>query len=117
MKSPFAALNLITVAILLAGSMSNALAIGFRNRNGAVIEIGNISGTVSHVDQNRHSFTLTWRGKGMLKMERYWPSYREDYHVTDGTVYKNGSWANIQKGIYLRIVGHSYVATFVEFTK
>jgi len=72
---------------------------------------------VSQVNQKRRSFTLTWRGKGMLKMERYWPSYQEEYEVTDGTVYKNGSWAKIQKGVHLRIAGQSYVATLVEFTK
>jgi hypothetical protein len=53
----------------------------------------------------------------MLKMERYWPSYQEEYQVTEGTVYKNGSWAKIEKGTHLRIAGHSYVATLVEFTK
>jgi tetratricopeptide (TPR) repeat protein len=116
MKSPFAALRLIAVATLLAGSITNAPAIAIRNPNGAVIELKYLSGTVSRVDQSRHSFTLTWKGKGMLKMERYWPSYQEDYQVTDGTVYKNGSWANMQKGSHVRIAGHSYVATFVEFT-
>ena len=53
----------------------------------------------------------------MLKMERYWPSYQEDYQVTDSTLYKNGSWADIQKGVHVRIAGRSYEATFVEFTK
>jgi tetratricopeptide (TPR) repeat protein len=115
MKSPFAALRFIAVAILLAGSITNAPAIAIRNPNGVVIEVGHLSGTVSRVDQSRHSFTLTWQGKGMLKMERYWPSYQEDYQVTDGTVYKNGSWANMQKGSHVLIAGHSYVATLVEF--
>jgi tetratricopeptide (TPR) repeat protein len=116
MKSPFAALKLLAVAILLAGSITNAPAIAIRNATGVVIEVGYLSGTVSHVDQSRHSFTLTWKGKGMLKMEGYWPSYQEDYQVTDSTVYKNGSWANMQKGSHVRIAGHSYVATLVEFT-
>jgi tetratricopeptide (TPR) repeat protein len=116
MKSPFAALKLIAVAILLAGSITNAPAIAIRNARGAVIEVGYLSGTVSRVDQSRHGFTLTWKGKGMLKMERYWPSYQEDYQVTDSTVYKHGSWANMQKGSHVRIAGHSYVAAFVEFT-
>jgi hypothetical protein len=117
MKTRFAALNSIAVAILLAGSTTNAPAISIRNPRGAILERKSLSGTVSHVDQKRHSFTLTWRGRGMLKMERYWPSYQEEYQVTDGTVYKNGSWAKIEKGIHLRIAGHSYVATLVEFTK
>jgi tetratricopeptide (TPR) repeat protein len=116
MKSFFATLKLLAVAILLAGSMTNASAIGIRNARGVVIEVGSLSGTVSRVDQSRHRFTLTWKGKGMLKMESYWPSYQEDYQVTDSTVYKNGSWANMQKGCQVRIAGHSYVATFVELT-
>jgi hypothetical protein len=116
-KNRFAALNLMAIAILLAGSITNSPAISIRNRSGAILERRRLSGTVSHVDQKGHSFTLTWRGKGMLKMERYWPSYEEQYQVTDGTVYKNGSWAKMQKGVHLRIAGHSYVATFVEFTK
>jgi tetratricopeptide (TPR) repeat protein len=116
MKSSFATLKLLAVAILLAGSMTNASAIGIRNARGVAIEVGSLSGTVSRVDQSRHRFTLTWKGKGMLKMESYWPSYQEDYQVTDSTVYKNGSWANMQKGCQVRIAGHSYVATFVELT-
>jgi tetratricopeptide (TPR) repeat protein len=87
-----------------------------RNPIGAVIEVGYLSGTVSRVDQSRRSFTLTWKGKGMLKMERYWPGYQEDYQVPDGTVYKNGSWASMQNGSQVRIAGNSYVATIVEFT-
>src|SRR5580704_11736248 len=116
MKSSFASLKLIAVAILLARSVTNAPAIAIRNATGVVIEVGYPSGTVSRVDQSRHGFTVTWKGKGMLKMERYWPSYQEDYQVTDSTVYENGSWASMQKGSYVRIAGHSYVATFVEFT-
>ena len=116
MKSPFASFKLIAFAILLAGTITNAPAIAIRNATGVVIEVGYLSGTVSRVDQSRHGFTVTWKGKGMLKMERYWPSYQEDYQVTDSTVYKNGSWANMQKGSHVRIEGHSYVATFVEFT-
>jgi tetratricopeptide (TPR) repeat protein len=116
MKSPFASLKLIAFAILLAGSITNARAIAIRNATGVIIEVDYLSGTVSRVDQSGHGFTVTWKGKGMLKMERYWPSYQEDYQVTDSTVYKNGSWANMQKGSHVRIAGHSYVATFVEFT-
>jgi tetratricopeptide (TPR) repeat protein len=116
MKIRFTALKLIAVAMLPAGLITNAPAIAIRNARGAVIEVGSLSGTVSRVDQSRHGFTVTWKGKGMLKMERYWPSYQEDYQVTDSTVYKNGSWANMQNGSHVRIAGHSYVATFVEFT-
>ena len=116
-RTRFAALNLMAIAILLAGSISNAPAISIQNSRGAILERRSLSGTVSHVDQKRRSFTLTWRRKGMLKMERYWPSYEEDYQVSDSTVYKNGSWDKMQKGVHVRIAGQSYLATLVEFTK
>jgi hypothetical protein len=107
MKSRFAALNLMAIAILFAGSTTNASAISIRNARGAILERKSLSGTVSHVDQERRSFTLTWRGKGLLKMERYWPNSEEEYQVTEGTVYKNGSWAKMQKGVHVRIAGQS----------
>jgi hypothetical protein len=106
--------KLIALAILLAGSLTTARAINIRNREGKIIEVANISGTVSRVDPARHTFTLTWKNKSMLKMERYWPSYQEDYQVTDATIYKNGSWANVQKGTRINIAGRGYVATLVQ---
>jgi hypothetical protein len=117
MKSPFTGLNLIAVGILLVGSMANAPAIMVRNRNGAALEKNHVSGRVSHLDQNRRCFTLTWQGKGLTKMEYYYFSYEQTYRVTDGTVYKNGSSADLKKGVHLRITGHSDVADTVEFTK
>ena len=108
------ALNL-AVAILLAGSIAKAPAIVIRKPNGTEVEVGYVSGTVTNVDQNRHSFTLHSQGKGLLRMEYYHPSYEQAYRVTDGTVYKNGSWADIKKGIGVRIAGHSDVADTVEF--
>ncbi len=110
----FAALKLIAVAILLAGPATNAVAIGFRKTFGNVVETGYLSGTVTHVDPKRHIFTLTWQGKGYHKMEQYFPSFQDDYEVTDNTVYKNGSWASIQKGARVRISGHSFVVSLVE---
>jgi tetratricopeptide (TPR) repeat protein len=68
------------------------------------------------VDQNRRSFTIKWQGKGLTKMEHYYFSYEQTYRVTDSTVYKNGSWANMTNGIAVRITGHSDVADMVEFT-
>jgi hypothetical protein len=56
MKNRFAALNPIAVAVLLAGLMTNAPAISIRNARGAILERKSLSGTVSHVDQKRHSF-------------------------------------------------------------
>jgi tetratricopeptide (TPR) repeat protein len=48
-------------------------------------------------------------------MEHYYPSYEDTYRVTEGTVYKNGSWADMKTGIRVSITGHSDVADTVEF--
>jgi hypothetical protein len=115
MKTRFPVLPLAAAAVLLAGTMTHAQAIGIRNREGKVIEVGSLTGTVSHVDVSKHSFTLTWKGKGALKMERYWPSYQEDYKLSDSTVYRNGSLAKLQNGARIRISGPFYTASVVEF--
>ena len=49
-------------------------------------------------------------------MGYYYFSNEQTYRVTDSTVYKNGSWANMTNGIVVRITGHSNVADTVEFT-
>lgn len=115
MKSHFAPINLIAIAILLAGSIANAPAIMIRKLNGTPVEVRSLFGTVTHVDQNRRSFTLHWQLKGLLNMEHYYPSYEDTYRVTEGTVYKNGSWADMKTGIRVSITGHSDVADTVEF--
>jgi hypothetical protein len=115
MKTRFAALLVATVAVLLAGSLTDSRAIGITNTQGRMIELGSLTGVVSHVDLSKHKFTLTWKGKGALKMERYWPSYREEYVLTDSTVYKNGSLAKLQNGVRVRITGRSYTASVVQF--
>ena len=114
MKDQFAALSL-AVAIFFAGSIAKAPAIMIRKLNGGAVEVSSVSGTVTHVDQNRRSFTLHWQLKGLLKMEHYYPSYEDTYRVSEGTVYKNGSWGDMKTGIRVRITGHSDVADTVEF--
>jgi hypothetical protein len=116
-KRSSAALHLIAAAMLLTGSMTNAPGIMVRNRNGAAVERGHVSGRVGRLDQNGHSFTLSWQGKGLTKMEYYHFSYEQTYRVTEGTIYQNGSWADMKKGIRVRIRGHADVADTVEFTK
>jgi tetratricopeptide (TPR) repeat protein len=116
MKRPFSALNLVALAILFAGSLTNAPAIMIRKLNGTALEVGYISGTVGHVEQKQHSFSLRWQGKGLTQMEHHYFSYEETYRITGGTVYKNGSWADMKNGIRVRITGHSDVADTVEFT-
>jgi tetratricopeptide (TPR) repeat protein len=116
MKLNFPALRL-AVAVFLAASIAKAPAITIKKLNWAAMETAYVSGTVTHVDQNRHSFTLRWQGKGLTKMEHHYFSYEQNYRVTDGTVYKNGSWADIKNGIRVRISGHSDVADTVEFAR
>ena len=115
MRNEFAAVSL-AVALTLTGSIANAPAITIRKLNGTAVEVSSLSGTVTHVDQNRRSFTLHWQHKGLLPMEHYYPSYEDTYMVTEGTVYKNGSWADMKNGAHVRITGHSDVAYTVEFT-
>ena len=104
--------NLIAVALVLLGSMTAAPAITFVTARGIVQKTASISGTVIHVDQNRRSFTLQWKGR---KSVRGQSSYEQTYRVTDKTVYKNGSWATMAKGIVVRITGISDVVDTVEF--
>jgi hypothetical protein len=114
MKTYLSYHKLIALGILLATSITSAHAINIRNREGKVIELANLTGTVTRIDQARHTFTLTWKNKRTLKMERYWPSYSEDYSTTGATVYKNGSWATVQKGTRIKISGPGYVASLVQ---
>jgi len=115
-KNHFAPLNLIAVVTLLVGLVTSTQAITIKKPYGNVLDVPFVSGTVTHVDQTRRSFTLHWQLKGLLPMEHYYPSYENTYRVTEGTVYKNGSWANMKNGTYVRITGHSDVADTVEFT-
>jgi hypothetical protein len=64
----FASLKLIAFVILLTGSITNAPAIATRNATGVVTEVGYLSDTVSRADQSRQDFTVTWKGKGTLKI-------------------------------------------------
>ena len=116
MKNRFAPFNLIAIAILLAVSIAKAPAIIIRKPFGNTVEVPYVSGKVTHVDQDRRSFTVHWQSKGLFPMEHYYPSYEDTYRVTEGTVYKNGSWADMKTGIRVRITGHSDVADTVEFT-
>jgi hypothetical protein len=114
MKHHLTSPKLLALAMVFGGSLTTAHAINIRNREGRVIELASLTGTVTRVDQTRHTFTLTWKNKSTLKMERYWPSYSEDYATSANTVYKNGSWATVQKGTRIKISGPGYVASLVQ---
>jgi hypothetical protein len=115
MKTRAAFLPLAALAVLFLGSMPNARAIGVQVPSGAVVELGSLTGVVSHVNLDKLTFTLTWQHRGLLKMEHYYPSYQQNYRVTDATVYKNGAWTMMQNGARVRISGRSFVASAVEF--
>jgi|HubBroStandDraft_6_1064221.scaffolds.fasta_scaffold1060262_1 hypothetical protein len=98
MKHRLVSPKLIVLGILVAGPLTTGHAINIRNREGKVIELANLTGTVTRVDQARHTFTLTWKNKSTLKMERYWPSYSEDYSTTAATIYKKWFLGQCPKG-------------------
>ncbi len=108
--------RVIAVATILAAFITPSPAIIVHTLNGAAVEVRYFSGTVTHVDQRRRTFALTWQGKGLTKMGYYHPSFEETYRVTDSTAYKGGSWANVTKGVMVRVTCHSDVADTVEFT-
>ena len=48
-------------------------------------------------------------------MEHRYVSVEWTFSVTDGTVYKNGSWADLKPGAHVVVTGHSTVADTVQF--
>jgi tetratricopeptide (TPR) repeat protein len=115
MKSLSTIHTLVAAALLLLGSSTTAPAITVLGWNGSPFEMRYISGRLTHVDQDRHSFTLEWKGPVPTKMEYFQLSFEQTYRVADGTVYKNGSWADMKNGAHVRITGHSNVADSLEF--
>jgi hypothetical protein len=113
MKARLAAISVAAIAVLFAGSITNSRAIGVQLPNGRMIELGSLSGVVSQVNPNKHNFTLKWQHKGNLQMEHYYPSYQQQYEVTDATVFTNGSWDNVQKGTHVQISGRSFIASSI----
>lgn len=77
-----------------------------------------VRGTVVNIDEARRSFTLQWKGGKGDKMGDYSLGYKCTFRVTDATVYTNGSWADMKKGVRVSIKGESNDAVErVEFTK
>jgi len=94
---------LATVALLLFGSMSVALAIppAFIDRNGKVINRTFIAGEVSYVDQNARTFKVHWLHKGPKPR-----SFEATLNTTEKTTYVSGSWTDVRKGIHVRVTCH-----------
>jgi hypothetical protein len=76
-----------------------------------------LSGKVSHVDQNARTFTVHWLSKGRRAF-----SYEATFNTTDKTTYVSGFWINIMKGILVKVTCHlegpnsdTVVADKVEF--
>ena len=57
-----------------------------RKLSGTWLEVSFVSGTVGHVDQRQHSFSLRWQSNKLTGMEYHYFSYEETYRVMDGTL-------------------------------
>jgi hypothetical protein len=101
-------LGLITVALLL-WQIQPVLALTYRNTMGATQHANQISGIVGAVNQSRRSFSLRWTTGGS--------SYEQTFVVSPATVFKNGSWSNMKKGVRITIEGQSDTVETVEFVK
>ena len=97
--------SLATVALLVFGSVTVALA------------DAPVSGKVSAVNQNAHTFTVQWVGTTSRhhftaghqtgSVER---TYKTTYSVGSG----KGSWANVTKGAKVNVTSHAGVADSVQ---
>jgi hypothetical protein len=76
---------------------------------GATQSANQISGVVGGVNQSRHSFSLRWTTGGS--------SYEQTFVVGPATVFKNGSWTDLKKGVQIKIQGKSDTVDTVEFVK
>jgi hypothetical protein len=101
-------LGLITVALLL-WQIQPVFALTYRNTMGATQHTDQITGIVGGVNQSRHSFSLRWTTGGS--------SYEQTFVVSPATVFKNGSWSNMKKGVRITIEGRSDTVETVEFVK
>jgi hypothetical protein len=101
-------LELIAVALLL-WPIQPVCALTFRNSMGAIEHANQISGIVGAVNQNRRSFLLRWTTGGS--------SYEQTFVLGPATVFKNGSWSNMKKGVRISIEGRSDTVETVEFVK
>jgi hypothetical protein len=101
--------RLIIVALLLLWSIQPVRALTFTNPMGGVQHANEITGTVISVNQRARSFALRWTTGTS--------SYEQTFAVRDATVYKNGSWAGIKKGVRVKIEGKSDGVDMVEFAK
>jgi hypothetical protein len=101
--------TLITVALLLLWPIQPVRALTFTNPMGGVQHANEISGTVISVNQRARSLALRWT-MGTS-------SYEQTFVVREATIYKNGSWADIKKGVHVKIEGKSDAVDTVEFAK
>jgi hypothetical protein len=109
-------LTMLTLAAaMLAAEPAIVPAVTYLNSEGHAVERGSLHGTVVQVDQNRRTFMLHWGG--IKYPGRQGGTHEQTFRVTDQTVYKNGSWANIVKGAVVKITGHSDVVDTVKFGK
>jgi len=62
-------IRVIAIATILARFITPTPAIMVRLPSGAAVEVRYFLGTVTHVDQNRRTFAVSWQGKGPTKMD------------------------------------------------
>lgn len=106
----------LIAATLLLWLMGSAHALTVLDYNGNMRDQAHIRGSVTYVDQNKRCFKLHWSGVSK-KLGSHSFSWEQTFRVTDGTVYQNGSWADMKKGIRVRITGQSDVVDTVRFAK
>ena len=101
--------SLATVALLVFGSVTVALA------------DAPVSGKVSAVNQNAHTFTVQWVGttsRHHFTAGHQTGSVERTYKTTDKTTYSvgsgKGSWANVTKGAKVNVTSHAGVADSVQ---
>ena len=97
-------------------SMESVDAFTMISRNGKVIIHDSAHGSVVGVDQNKRSFTLQWSTKGG-RMKNKTESKEHTFVVTDQTVYKGGSWADVKTGVQVKVSAKTDSADIIEFLK
>jgi hypothetical protein len=107
-KSYFSLRNLMTVALLLFGSV-----VAFADAP--------VSGKVVGVDQSAHTFTVQWIGTNTrhhFTAGHQTESRERTYKTSDKTTYLvgsgKGSWANVTKGATVHVASHGGVADTVQ---
>jgi hypothetical protein len=118
---PSSIIRMFIAAAVLLCSMDCVHGLTYYGSKGNAKFSDHIRGTISYVDRNKRFFRIHWSGVNKNPGGRWgssgW-SNEATFRVTDQTVYKNGSWDDMKKGVQVRIAGQSGdVVDRVSFTK